>query len=239
MGRHIHYSEPVEFHKALPGSVSIPIWKRDDSGIPEGFTPPKRKTQPKVRNARNEPIDDEIGEPAEKGIAMTDYDTSRGPWHAMFDRQARALQAQTGWSYAKCYTECYTDPRNVAIRDASSEYDLAKSYNATFGPVQLAKAAPPDPREDYADRGQAHSALNELVMARMKADPKLSYERAFTNEYTHPDNRSLKDRVDAESAIHAQRLASGKPFPRYSAPGHTGVNAASNVGREGRGGEDF
>jgi hypothetical protein len=236
----IKYSEPVPCHKSMPGSKSVVIMKRYDDGIPDGYKPPKRKKVPQVRNARNEPIDDEVGKPAEKGNNMTyDYDTSRGPYHAILDKMARARQAITGETYAKAFTETYCDPANVAIRDASSDYDLAKSCNATFGPVQVAKAAPPDPRQDYADRGQAHSALNELVMARMKADPKLSYERAFTNEYTHPDNRDLKSRVDAESILHAQARSPAPSFPRYTSPGHRGVNAASNVGREGRGGEDF
>jgi hypothetical protein len=86
----------------------------DNGGVPfEKYTPaisrtakPKSPTKPKSRLARNEPIDDEVGKPAEKGNNMTyDYDTSRGPWHAMIDRMARALQAQTGWSYAKSFTE--------------------------------------------------------------------------------------------------------------------------------------
>jgi hypothetical protein len=89
-----HYDEPVEFHKAMPGAKSIVIMKRDDNGIPEGFTPPKRKKIPKVRYAHNEPIDDEIGKPAEakKGSTMIDYgdDISRGPYHLMLDKMARA-----------------------------------------------------------------------------------------------------------------------------------------------------
>jgi hypothetical protein len=96
MGRIIKYSEPVPFHKAMPGSKSVVIMKRYDDGIPEGFTPPKRKKMPKVRNARNEPIDDEVGKPAEKGNNMTDYDydVSRGPYHAILDKMARAHQAR-------------------------------------------------------------------------------------------------------------------------------------------------
>jgi hypothetical protein len=54
----------------------------------------------------------------------------------------------------------------------------------------------------------------------MKNEPKLSYQQAFTREYLHPDNRSLKSRVDAESILHAQRLAPAPPFPAYTAPGH-------------------
>jgi hypothetical protein len=192
-----HYDEPVEFHKAMPGAKSIVIMKRDDSGIPEGFTPPKRKKIPKVRYAHNEPIDDEIGKPAEakKGSTMIDYgdDISRGPYHLMLDKMARARQAITGESYAKAFTECYCDPKNVAIKEGAQFDHLAKAMDAAHGTrlsmIPAQKAAPPDPAQDSP--GPAHDALNELIMARMKADPKLSYQRAFTNEYTHPDNRLL------------------------------------------------
>jgi hypothetical protein len=89
----------------------------DNGGMPfEKYTPavsrvakPKNPTKPKVRNARNVAIDDEDGFiPNSKGMTMTNIDTSRGPYHAMLDRMARARQAITGESYAKAFTECYT-----------------------------------------------------------------------------------------------------------------------------------
>jgi hypothetical protein len=43
-----HYDPPVEFHKAMPGAKSIVIMKRYDDGVPEGFTPPKRRKIPKA-----------------------------------------------------------------------------------------------------------------------------------------------------------------------------------------------
>ena len=58
--------------------------------------------------------------------------------------------------------------------------------------------------------------LNERVVAHMKGNPALSYQQAFTREYLHPDNRSLKDRVDSESILRAQRLEPAKPFPAYA-----------------------
>jgi hypothetical protein len=95
-------------------------WKRDDD---DEFTPavsrtakPKNPTKPKVRNARNVSIDDEDGFiPNSKGMTMTDYDTSRGPYYAMIDRQALARQQQTGETYQKAFTECYCDPRNAVM----------------------------------------------------------------------------------------------------------------------------
>jgi hypothetical protein len=206
----------------------------DNGGVPvEKYTPvvartakPRNPTKPKVRNARNVPIDDEIGDVAEakKGMAMTDI--NRGPFQAMMDRQALARQAQTGESYAAAFTKVYTDPANAEIRDLVRLDHLAKQSDAMHGTklslIPAAKAAPPDAVQDDVSPGSAHAELNELVVARMKREPKLSYEQAFTREYLHPDNRSLKERVTAEGILHAQRLAPAKPFPPYVAPGHRG-----------------
>ena len=151
---------------------------------------------------------------------MADYDTSRGPFHAILDKLALAHQAQFGGSYQQAFTKVYTDPRNAALRDGAKYDDLAKSMDAMHGTalslVPAVKAAPPDPRQDYVSPGPAHDELNERVMAHMKANPALSYQQAFTRVYLHPDKRSLKSRVDAESVLHAQRLAPAPPFPVYA-----------------------
>jgi hypothetical protein len=81
----IKYSEPVPFHKAMPGAKSVVIMKRDD----DEFTPAVATTakpinrKPKVRrDGRNVAIDDEdvVIPAAKRGNTMTDYDydTSRG-----------------------------------------------------------------------------------------------------------------------------------------------------------------
>ena len=72
--------------------------------------------------------------------------------------------------------------------------------------------------------------LHRLVVARMNREPRLSYEQAFTREYLHPDNRSLKDRVTAEGILRMQSMAPAKPFPAYRSPGQ---NGPSNLGRSG------
>jgi hypothetical protein len=214
----------------MPGATSVVIMKRDEPPAGEKPKNPKRMN----RLARNVPIDDEDGFiPNSKGMTMTDYDTSRGPWHAMLDRMARARQQQTGESYQKAFTECYCDPRNTEIVNGSKYDDLAKAFDSVHGTAHsLVKAAPPDPPQDEVSPGPAHDEFNDLVAAHMKANPTLSREQSFTRIYTHPDHRSLKARVDAESVLHAQRLSPAPPFPRYTSPGHR--DAASNVGRIGR-----
>jgi hypothetical protein len=223
MGRHIHYSEPVEFHKALPGAKSIVIWKRVDD---DGYTPavattakPKNPTKPKSRLARNVAIDDEIGEPSEakKGITMTDYDydTSRGPWHAMIDRQALARQAQTGETYQKAYTECYCDPRNASIVNELKYEHLAKSHDVMFGTqlssIPVAKAAPAyDPLRKAAELaehlGPAHAKLHSLAVDHQRAHGGMSYQQAYSHLYAKPENVGLRNAIKAE---HMQATMSG------------------------------
>jgi hypothetical protein len=185
-GRIIKYSEPVPFHKHMPGSISIPIWKRYDDGIPDGFKPGKHK--PKVRNARNEPIDDEIGKPAEKGNNMTnyDYDTSRGPWHAMIDKQALAIQAQTGCSYAQAFTKAYPDPKNAAIVEQYKYDDLAKAYDAIDG----GQRSMSNMSADICKR------VDEFTLEKQARDRAEitgeTYAAAYTAIYTAPENIALR-----------------------------------------------
>jgi hypothetical protein len=84
----------------------------------------------------------------------------------------------------------------------------------------LGKAAPADPSQDFVGPGARTSAaaeeLDRLVVTRMKSNAGLSYERAFTTEYLAPANRSLKQRVDAESTLRAQAREPAPAFPAYT-----------------------
>jgi hypothetical protein len=160
------------------------------------------------------------------------------------------LQAQTGESYASCFTKAYTDPSNRSIVDQIQYEHLAQSHDNMFGyrlATPVKKAAPADAVEDdldasrRGDPGSARAELHRRVGDHMNANPGMSYERAFTAIYLHPNNRSLKDRVDQESVANARRLNPGaKPFPPYTSPGHARpLQHASNRGYEGSGGEDY
>jgi hypothetical protein len=209
----------------------------------------------KVRNARHEPVDEGDGDKVipsldKRGHTMTDID--RGPFYKMLDRQALARQSQTGESYAVAFTKIYEAPENASIRDAATYEHLAQGEDSIQGTklsaIPVRKAAPPDEVEDYVNAsrrgdnpGPAHAELHRRVGDRMKSDPSLSYERAFTAEYLHPNNRSLKARVDAESELHARGLSPEvRPFRPYGNPGDERFSSTHRpVGREGRGGEDF
>jgi hypothetical protein len=95
MNRIIKYAEPVPFHKAMPGARKLVIWKRIDDGSTASTVKHAASVARQPKNIPNV---------AKRENNMTyDYDTSRGPWHAMLDRMARARQAITGESYAKAF----------------------------------------------------------------------------------------------------------------------------------------
>ena len=116
---------------------------------------------------------------AKKGMTMTDYDTSRGPYHAILDKMALARQAETGESYAKAYTEIYTDPSNAALHDGVQYDELARAFDSSHGTakslVPVAKEAPYDPLRKAADMaehlGPAHAKLHSMAVDNMRANP--------------------------------------------------------------------
>jgi hypothetical protein len=202
-GRIVKYLEPVSFEKFTPAVART--------------AKPKNPTPAKSRLAKPDEDDDEVT--TRKVDTMTN-EIDRGPFYKMLDRLALARQSQTGESYAAAFTKVYEDPKNAAIRDGAKYDDLAKSMDSIYGTskslIPIAKAAPPDPSQDYVSPGPANDKLNELVMTRMKSDPKLSYQQAFTHEYLLPANRSLKDRVDSEGILRAQAREPAPPFPAYA-----------------------
>jgi hypothetical protein len=155
-----------------------------------------------------------------------------GPAHARLHSLAVDHQrAHSGMSYQSAYSYLYAKPENAALRNAIKAEHMSATMAAHDGDGLGKAAAPMDAVQDDVDPGSAHNELHQLAVARMKREPALSYQQAWTREYLHQNNRTLKDRVTAEGILHAQRLAPAKPFPRYTSPGHSGD--PSNIGRSG------
>jgi hypothetical protein len=205
-GRVVKYSEPVPFHKAMPGAESVVLWKR----IPEvHVAKPKRPTKPQVRLAKPDEDDDKV---IRKVDTMT-VDISRGPYHAILDKMALARQAQTGESYAKAFTEVYTDPANVTLRDGAKYDDLAKSMDSIYGTskslVPAVKAAPPDPSEDYVSPGPAHARMHSMAVDHQRAHSGMSYQQAYSHLYSRPENAALREKIKAEHMRATMARANG------------------------------
>ena len=131
----------------------------------------------------------------------------RGPYYKMLDRQALARQSQTGESYAKAFTAVYTDPANVLLRDGAKYDDLAKAFDSVYGTakslIPVAKAAVPyDPLQKAADvaefLGPAHARMHSMAVDHQRANPRLSYEAAYSRMYTHRENAQLRAEINRE-----------------------------------------
>jgi hypothetical protein len=191
-----HYDPPVEFHKALPGARKLVIMKRverQNVSTSGNFTPAEASTaKPKSMHKGNNTMVDTV---------------DRGPYYRMIDRQALARQQQTGESYAKAFTECYTAPENIAIRDMAQYEHLAKSHDVMFGTklsgIPVAKAAAPyDPLQKSAElaeiRGPAHAKLHSMAIDYQRAHAGVSYSSAYSHEYVRPENASLREKIKNE-----------------------------------------
>jgi hypothetical protein len=133
-----------------------------------------------------------ISNAAKRVTTMVDYDNdiSRGPYHLMLDKMARARQAITGETYQKAFTETYCDPANASIRDGAQLDHLAKGHDAIHGTrlslIPVAKAAPAyDPLRKAAEIaeqfGPAHAKLHSMAVDHQRAHSGMSYQQAYSH----------------------------------------------------------
>jgi hypothetical protein len=137
-----------------------------------------------------------------KGVNEMMDTVDRGPFAKMLDKMALAHQAQFGGSYEQAYTKIYCDPANASIRDRAQYDHLAKAHDAMHGtrlsmiPAQKA-AAPADPRQDYV-AGPAHARMHSMAIDFQRANPRHSYESAYSRVYTAPENAGLRGNINRE-----------------------------------------
>jgi hypothetical protein len=154
-------------------------------------------------------------------------DINRGPWHAMIDRQALALQAKTGESYASAFTKCYTDPANASIRDQAQLEHLARGEDAISGTrlsmIPVAKAAPAyDPLRKAAEiaesYGPAHAKLHSMAIDHQRAHAGQSYASAYAYLYAKPENAALRNAVKSEHMASTMAGANGDGLGKAAPP---------------------
>jgi hypothetical protein len=125
----------------------------------------------------------------------------------MLDRQARARQAITGESYAKAFTEVYTAPENIAIKDGAQYDHLAKAHDLQYGTrlsliPKVEKAAPYDPLAKAAEIaenfGPAHAKLHSMAVDHQRSHVGMSYESAYAHLYSRMENAPLREKIKAE-----------------------------------------
>jgi hypothetical protein len=60
------------------------------------------------------------------------------------------------------------------------------------------QAAPPSPEEAARLLGPAHAKMHSQAIDHQRANPRLSYESAYSRMYTHSDNASLRAEINRE-----------------------------------------
>jgi hypothetical protein len=130
----------------------------------------------------------------------------RGPFHRMLEKQAFAIQAQTGESYESAFTKAYCDPSNKSIVDNARLNHLEQSHDAMFGTrlsaIPVAKAAASyDPLRKAAEiaesYGPAHARMHSLAVDHSKAHA-MTYAQAYTHVYSRVENEPLRNAVKSE-----------------------------------------
>jgi hypothetical protein len=106
----------------------------------------------------------------------------------MIDRQALALQAQTGESYASAFTKCYTDPSNKVIVDNARLEHLSQGHDAIYG---TRFSMPPNAGVKKA----LEDPTLEAQARRRMATTGETFAKAYSAIYTAPENIALRNGV--------------------------------------------
>jgi hypothetical protein len=60
------------------------------------------------------------------------------------------------------------------------------------------RPAPPSREEEAKVLGPAHARMHSQAVDHQRANPRLSYEAAYSRMYTHPENASLRAEINRE-----------------------------------------
>ena len=69
--------------------------------------------------------------------------------------------------------------------------------------------APPSPEAAARLLGPAHARLHSQAVDHQRANPRLSYESAYSRMYTHPENASLRAEINREHLAASMRAVQG------------------------------
>jgi hypothetical protein len=78
--------------------------------------------------------------------------------------------------------------------------------------------APPSPEAAANLLGPAHARLHSQAVDHQRANPRLSYESAYSRMYTHPDNASLRAEINREHLAASMAAAHGDGALGKAAP---------------------
>jgi hypothetical protein len=82
---------------------------------------------------------------------------------------------------------------------------IAPGQEVKFAP----QPAPPSPEAAAKLLGPAHARLHSQAVDHQRANPRLSYESAYSRMYTHPENASLRAEINREHLAASMAAAHG------------------------------
>ena len=114
--------------------------------------------------------------------------------HDFYDaivKRAEALRAD-GESPQQAFSKVITDDETGRL--------LYKAMQiAPGGELKpVAQPAPPSREESAKLLGPAHARLHSQAVDHQRANPRLSYEAAYSRMYTHPENAGLRAEINRE-----------------------------------------
>ena len=190
-GRITKYSEPVPFHKTM-GTHKLVLMKRiDDDGAAGAGNTNKGTTsmtdfEKIIRDHESLVLDfaKRQVEGERTGLEKHDY-------LAAIEGRAAKLRAD-GESKEQSFTKMIVDDEIGRILYKAMK--IAPGQEVKPAP----QPAPPSPEAAANLLGPAHAKMHSQAIDHQRANPRLSYESAYSRMYTHPDNAGLRAEINRE-----------------------------------------
>jgi hypothetical protein len=190
-GRITKYSDPVPFHKTM-GTHKLVIMKRidDDGAAGAGNT---NKGTMSMTDFEKIIRDHEVLvlDFAKRQVEGERTGLEKHDYFAAIEGRAAKLRAD-GESPQQAFTKTITDdPTGQMLYKAMK---IAPGSEVKPEP----QPAPPSPEAAAKLLGPAHAKIHSQAVDHQRANPRLSYEAAYSRMYTHADNAGLRAEINRE-----------------------------------------
>jgi hypothetical protein len=190
-GRITKYSEPVPFHKTM-GTRKLVLMKRidDDGAAGVGNT---NKGTTSMTDFEKIIRDHEVLvlDFAKRQVEGERTGLEKHDYLAAIENRATKLRAD-GESKEQSFTK-------TIVEDEIGKLLYKALKRAPGSEVKPAPQPSPPSREAAAALlGPAHARLHSQAVDHQRANPRLSYESAYSRMYTHPENAGLRAEINRE-----------------------------------------
>jgi hypothetical protein len=202
-GRITKYSEPVPFHKTM-GTHKLVIMKRidDDGAVGAGNT---NKGTTSMTDFEKIIRDHEILvlDFAKRQIEGERTGLEKHDYLAAIEGRAAKLRAD-GESPQQAFTKVITDDEIGKLLFKA----LKRAPGSEVKPAP--QPAPPSREAEAKLLGPAHAKMHSQAIDHQRANPRLSYESAYSRMYAHPENASLRAEINREHLAASMAAVHGR-----------------------------